>query len=69
MVMFAEPKASQIAEDGLLSTEERIAQLCELDPRLDASRSLCNNAAWWQLVVLDALRKRLPHGWARCPIR
>jgi hypothetical protein len=57
MVMFAETKAQQIAEDVLLSTEEKTVQLCELDTRLDASRSVCNNAPWWQLVVLDALRK------------
>lgn len=57
MVMFAETKAQQIVEDGLLSTEEKIAQLCELDARLDASRSVCNVAPCWRLVGLDALRK------------
>ena len=41
----------------MLSTEEKIAQLCELDARLDASRSVCNVAPCWQLVGLDALRK------------
>ena len=65
MVMFAETKAQHIAEDALLSTEEKIAQLSELDARLDASRSrprclvrsVCNNARWWQLLVFGALRK------------
>ena len=58
MVMFAEPKAQQIAEDGLLSTEEKIEQLYQLGARLDASRSVCKGGApWRQLVVLVALRK------------
>lgn len=57
MVMFAETKAQKIAEDVMLSTEEKIAQLCELDARLDASRSVCNVAPCWRLVGLDALRE------------
>jgi hypothetical protein len=65
-VMFAESKAQQIAENGLLSTDGKIAQLLGLEARPDASvlnprwlmRSLCKNARRCQLFVFDALRKR-----------
>jgi hypothetical protein len=65
MVMFAESKAQQIAENGLLSTEEKIAQLRELLARPDTSgsnprwlmRSVCKNARRCQLFVFGALRK------------
>jgi len=39
MVMFTNTKAQQIAENGLLSIEGKIAQLRELEACLDASRS------------------------------
>lgn len=57
MVMFAETKAQQIAEDGLLSTEAKIGLLCELDTCQDASRPVCNHAPWWRFLTLSPLRK------------
>lgn len=43
MVMFAESKAQQIAENGLLPIDEKIAQLLEFEARPDASGS---NPRW-----------------------
>lgn len=65
MVMFAESQAQQIAENGLLSTEEKIAQLRALEVHPDASgsnprwlmRSVCKKARRCELFVFGALRK------------
>lgn len=76
MVMFTETRAQQIAENGLLSTEEKIAQLCDLDARLDASkwkprwpmRSARKSARLWGLSCLRRVCEKRPGVWlARSP--
>ena len=52
MVMFTNTKAQQIAENGLLSIEGKIAQLRELEACLDASRSRLLCSRLWRLDSL-----------------
>lgn len=63
MVMFTERKVRRIAENGLLSTDEKIEQLLAIDPWLSTGepRRLTISAARTLAAKLFPLKGERPH--------
>ena len=63
MVMFTERKVQRIAENGLLSTDEKLEQLLAIDPWLSTGepRRLTISAARTLVAKLFPLNGQRPH--------
>ena len=72
MVMFTERKVRRIAENGLLSTDEKIEQLLAIDPWLSTGepRRQTTSAARTLVAKLFPLKGQKPHlpsAWLTSP--